>query len=351
MQRSRAHHTGHRLLLATVFFLATAGTTGAQPTPDLGALDTYIAQARTDWRVPGLAVAIVKDGRIVFEKGYGVRHRFDGGAVDPHTLFAIASNTKAFTSAAIAMLVEEGKLDWDTRVVDILPWFQVADPYVTREMRVRDLLSHRSGFGTYSGDLLWYGTSYSAQEVVRRLRYLEPVLGFREGYRYNNLMFIAAGEVIAAASGMPWDAFVRTRILTPLGMTETVTSVTQLAGVANVATPHGEKADTIRPFPWESWDAMSSAGAIISSVHDMAQWLVLQLGQGEAHGVPLFSEAQSRAMWTPHIMNPVSPGTAARWPSTHFVGYGLDANSSCMAAPTTACTRRSSWYPKSRSVS
>ncbi|MDH4044030.1 MAG: serine hydrolase [Gemmatimonadota bacterium] len=314
---------GPRLLLATSLLLATVTSLVAQRAPDLRALDTYIAQARADWRVPGLAVAIVKDGRIVFEKGYGVRHRFDGGTVDAHTLFAIASNTKAFTSAAIALLVEEGKLDWDTRVVEILPWFQVADPYVTREMRVRDLLSHRSGFGTYSGDLLWYGTSYSAEEVVRRLRYLEPALGFREGYRYSNLMFITAGEVIAAASGMRWDAFVRTRILAPLAMTETVTSVAQLAGVTNVATPHGEKADTIRPFPWESWDAMGSAGAIISNVHDMAQWLMLQLGRGEANGVRLFSDTQSRTMWTPHIMSPVSSGTAARWPSTHFIGYGL----------------------------
>lgn len=320
---TRAHRMGPRFLLATSLLLASAGSLGAQRAPDLRALDTYIAQARTDWRVPGLAVAIVKDGRIAFEKGYGVRHRFDGGPVDAHTLFAIASNTKAFTSAAIAMLVEEGTLDWDTRVVEILPWFQVADPYVTREMRVRDLLSHRSGFGTYSGDLLWYGTSYSAEEVVRRLRYLEPALGFREGYRYNNLMFITAGQVIAAASGMPWDTFVRTRILAPLDMTETVTSVAQLAGRTNVATPHGERTDTIRPFPWESWDAMSSAGAIISNVHEMAQWLMLQLGRGEVNGIRLFSDAQSRTMWTPHIMSPVRPGTTARWPSTHFIGYGL----------------------------
>jgi CubicO group peptidase (beta-lactamase class C family) len=323
MYHAFATRVVHRCLLSTTLLLAAVGSLGAQRTPDLHALDTYIAKARADWRVPGLAVAIVKDGQVVFEKGYGIRHRFDGGAVDPHTLFAIASNTKAFTSAAIAMLVEEGRLDWDSRVADILPWFQVSDPYVTREMRVRDLLSHRSGFGTFSGDLLWYGTAYSAEEVVRRLRYLEPALGFREGYRYNNLMFITAGEVIAAVSGMRWDAFVRARILEPLAMTETVTSVAQLAGLPNVATPHGEKADTIRPFPWESWDAMGSAGAIVSNVHEMAQWLALQLGRGEANGVRLFTETQSRTMWTPHITSPVGAGTTERWPSTHFIGYGL----------------------------
>jgi CubicO group peptidase (beta-lactamase class C family) len=310
-------------LSAAVLILAASAPLGAQRTPDLRALDAYVAQARADWRVPGLAVAVVKDGRIVFEKGYGTRHRFEGGAVDEHTLFAIASNTKAFTSAAIAMLVDEGKLRWDTHVTDVLPWFQARDPYVTREMRVRDLLSHRSGFGTFSGDLLWYGTAYPADQVVRRLRHLEPATGFREGYRYNNLMFITAGEVIRAVSGMPWDAFVRTRILEPVGMTATVTSVAQLRGKTNVATPHGVKADTVRPFPWQPWDAMGSAGAIISSAHDMARWLTLQLGRGETGGTRLFSETQSRTMWTPHIMSPVGPGTEQRWPSTHFVGYGL----------------------------
>jgi CubicO group peptidase (beta-lactamase class C family) len=312
-----------RALSAALLVVAAAAPLAAQRTPDLRALDAYIAQARADWQVPGLAVAIVKDGQVVFAKGYGTRHRFEGGAADEHTLFAIASNTKAFTSAAIAMLVDEGKLRWDTRVTDILPWFQTRDPYVTREMRVRDLLSHRSGFGTFSGDLLWYGTTYSAEEVVRRLRHLEPATGFREGYRYNNLMFITAGEVIRAVSGLSWDVFVRTRILEPLGMSATVTSVAQLAGKANVATPHGEKADTIRPFPWEPWDAMGSAGAIVSSAHDMARWLTLQLGRGEVNGQRLFSEAASRVMWTPHIASPVSATSEQRWPSTHFVGYGL----------------------------
>jgi CubicO group peptidase (beta-lactamase class C family) len=311
------------LLHSAVLGLVALQPVQAQGTAELRALDAYIAQARADWRVPGLAVAIVKDGKVVFEKGYGVRHRFEGGAVDEHTVFAIASNTKAFTSAAIAMLVDEGKLGWDTPVADVLPWFALDDPYVTREVRVRDLLSHRSGLGTYSGDLLWYGTRYSAEEVVRRARHLEPAVGFRAGYRYNNLMFIAAGEVIGAVSGMRWDAFVQARILDPLGMTETVTSVARLAGRPNVATPHGAKADTIRPFPWEPWDAMGPAGAIVSSVHDMARWLTLQLGRGEAGGRRLFSEEQSRTMWTPHIMSQVGAGSEERWPSTHFIGYGL----------------------------
>lgn len=295
----------------------------AQRGPDLRRLDAAIAKARADWNVPGLAVAIVKDGQPVFARGYGVRHVTDGGTVDEHTLFAIASNTKAFTAASLAMLVDAGQLRWDTRVTDLLPWFELWNPYVTREMRVRDLLSHRSGLGTFSGDLLWYGTRYTAEEVVRRARHLAPAAGFRERYGYSNLMFIAAGEIVPALTGKPWDSFVRDRILDPLGMTETVTSVAALAGRDNVAQPHAEKAEGVVPVVWYHWDAMGAAGAIISSVHDMAKWLILQLGRGEANAVRVFSEDASRTMWTPHIWIPVGAQSEKRFPTTHFSGYGL----------------------------
>lgn len=310
------------LLLATAACFAWSQA-AAQQRVDLRKLDAYIAQARADWQVPGMAVAIVQDGKVVFERGYGVRHVTDGGPVDAHTLFAIASNTKAFTAASLAMLVDEGTIAWDTPVTDLLPYFQLYDPYVTREMRVRDLLSHRSGLGTYSGDLLWYGTGYSAADVVRRARYLAPARGFREGYGYSNLMFIAAGEIIPAVTGLRWDAFVTARILAPLGMSETVTSVSQLAGHANVATPHAEKDGRVVPVLWYPWDAMGSAGGIISSAHDMARWLILQLGRGAVNGTRLFSEEQSRRMWTPHTPIPVGATTEKRFPSTHFQSYGL----------------------------
>jgi CubicO group peptidase (beta-lactamase class C family) len=190
-------------------------------------------------------------------------------------------------------------------------------------MRIRDLLSHRSGLGTYSGDLLWYGTDYTAEEVVRRTRYVPQAGPFRASYGYSNLMFIAAGEVIAAVSGMPWEDFIRARILDPLGMARTVTSTTDLPQVNNVATPHKNYLDRVEPIEWYNWDAMAAAGGIISSVADMAPWLELQLGNGEAEGVRLFSEASSWEMWTVHTARAVSAASRASTPSTHFRGYGL----------------------------
>jgi CubicO group peptidase (beta-lactamase class C family) len=289
--------------------------------PDLARLDAIIAATQREWPVPGLSVAIVKDGRTVLARGYGVRRLGGREPVDEHTLFAIASNTKAFTSASLAMLVEAGAVAWDDRVRDHLPWFQLHDPYVSREMRVRDLLCHRSGLGTFSGDLLWYGTGYSARGVVERARHLEPVAPFRAAYGYQNLMFIAAGEVIAAAGGKSWGEFVRERILQPLGMDRTVVSVSELAGRENVATPHKNYKGEVLPIEWYSWDAMAAAGGIISSAADMARWLRLQLGRGEVDGRRLFSPESSQEMWTLHTPQ---AAPAAGWRSgTHFRGYGL----------------------------
>ena len=165
-----------------------------QPTADVAALDAYYARARQEWDVPGVAVAVVRDGQVLFEKGYGVRERSRADPVDEHTLFAIASNTKAFTAAALAMLVDLRKVGWDDPVRRHLPWFELRDPVASADVRVRDLLSHRSGLGTFSGDLLWYNTPWSADEVLRRVRYLEPRFPFRAAYGYSNVMFIAAAS-------------------------------------------------------------------------------------------------------------------------------------------------------------
>jgi len=319
--RSRGTWAAVFLLLAVLWGSQTE--IAQAQSPDLGRLDDQIAGVQRDWPVPGLAVVIVKDGRIALMKGYGEREMGTGDPVDENTLFAIASNTKAFTSASLAMLVEEGKLSWDDPVREHLPWFQLYDPYVSEKMRVRDLLSHRSGLGTYSGDLLWYGTGYSAEEVVRRARFLPQAGPFRASYGYSNLMFIAAGEVIAQASGMAWADFVRGRILEPLGMDRTVTSTTDLEGMENVATPHKNWTDRVEPIEWYNWDAMAAAGGIISSVSDLARWLQLQLGHGEARGLTLFSPEASWEMWTVHTPRAVSAGSRASSPTTHFRGYGL----------------------------
>lgn len=317
----RTLHCRFHWLLLPLLLLAVP--TAAQQ-PDLRALDRTIAQAREAWGVPGLAVAIVKDGDVVLAKGYGVRSITEGGAVDENTLFAIASNSKAFTTASLAMLVDDGTLSWDDRVQDWLPWFEMYDPWVSHEMRIQDLLCHRSGLGTYSGDLLWYGTTYDAEEVVRRLRYLEPAGEFRASYGYSNLMFITAGQVLEAAAGEPWADFVQEHILTPLGMDRTVTSTTALAATDNVAIPHGTDAEgVLRPYDWYNWDAMAAAGGIISSVADMTKWIRLQLGHGTVDGRTYFSSSASTTMWTVHNPFRVSSGYRETYPSTHFRGYGL----------------------------
>jgi len=317
-------HPSQRLFVVAVMVLVSI--LNAAPVAlaqDLGKLDTFIAETQRAWPVPGLAVAIVKDGETVLAKGYGVRELGSPDAVDEHTLFAIASNTKAFTAAALAILIEEGKLGWDDPVTDHLPYFRLYDPYVSQEMRIRDLLSHRSGLGTFSGDLLWYGTGYSAEEVVRRARYLPPAGPFRASYGYSNLMFIAAGEVVSAVSGMPWQDFVEERILQPLRMNRTVTSVADLSARDNVATPHKNRMDGVYPLAWYNWDAMAAAGGIISSVSEMAEWMKLRLNHGTLDGLTLFSEGSSWEMWTVHTPMGMSPGARRSQPTTHFRGYGL----------------------------
>lgn len=296
----------------------------AADVPQIVELDKYIAKARRQWQVPGLAVAIVKDGRVVLCKGYGVREQGGSAPVDRRTLFAIASNSKAFTAAALAILVDEGKLRWDDRVRQHLPWFELYDPRVSDDLRVRDLLCHRSGLGTFSGDLLWYGTDYSPREILERARHLAPEGPYRGHYGYSNLMFLAAGEVVAAISGQSWSEFVEQRILRPLEMERTVVSVRDLLSEGNFATPHKTLLDGSRPLPWMNWDNMAAAGGLISSVDDMSQWLRLQLRQGGLEGESrLFSEEASRAMWAAQTPISVSARSSQRFPSTHFRAYGL----------------------------
>lgn len=305
---------------------AAVAATGHAQTVDLAELDRHFAESGDAFRVPGFAVAIVKDNEVVLAKGYGLRDIGETARVDENTLFAIASNTKGFTAAALAVLVDDERIRWDDRVIEYLPYFRLYDPWVTQEMRIYDLLSHRSGLGTFSGDLLWYGTSYDAAGVVRRARHLEPAGEFRADYGYSNLMFIAAGEIIPAATTKSWSEFVRERFFDPLGMTNTVTSTGDLVRYDNVATPHREKDGEIVELEWYNWDAMAAAGGIISSVSDMSRWLRLQLNRGVWDGDTIFSEEAQRRMWTPHISYVVGGESEEIYPTTHFRGYGLGWN-------------------------
>ena len=286
--------------------------------------DAYVRRGLQTLRVPGVAVAVVKDGKLVFAQGYGVRTLGDTGRVDAHTLFQIASNTKAFTTAALAMLVDEGKLAWDDPVTKYLPDFQLYDPYVTREFTLRDLVTHRSGLGLGAGDLLWFHSSYGRAEIIHRIRAAKPASSFRSRYAYDNVLYIAAGEIVPAVTGQSWDDFIKERILTPLGMTESGTGVAFLSSTPDVATPHAVEKGKLQVVPRDSIDNTGPAGGIVSNVSDMAKWLLCRLDSGRYAGGRLFSERQARVMWAGQTILPIGdppPPLAALRPS--FSEYGL----------------------------
>jgi CubicO group peptidase (beta-lactamase class C family) len=310
-----------KLLLFFVLFVFPAFVFAQDYSAKLAEIDAYAQKVQTDWNVPGLAVGIVKDDKVIFAKGYGVRALGKPEKVDENTLFAIASNSKAFTTASLAILVDEGKLKWDDRVSQYLPEFQMYDPYVTRELTVRDLVSHRSGLDTFSGDLLWYETTYSMDEILRRVRFLKPVSSFRSRYGYQNLMFTAAGRIVEKISGKTWSQFVTERILTPLGMTRTTTSVKELKD--NYAMPHNESGGSLRVLHLGNVDGAAPAAGLNSSVREIGNWLRLQLGHGKFEGKQIYSERQAGAMWsavTPLGVNPFPPKDA---PTRLFSAYGL----------------------------
>lgn len=284
-------------------------------------IDDYANAVIATHKGPGMAIAIVKDDKVAFAKGYGVRELGKSEPVDENTVFAIASNTKAFTAASLAILVDEKKLAWDDKVSKYLPGFQMYDPWVTSELTVRDLVSHRVGLDTFSGDLLWYETTYSAPEILNRTRYLKPVSSFRTRYGYQNLMFIAAGQVIEKVSGKPWAAFVKERILQPLGMNRTTTSIRDLT--TNAAWPHNESGGTLRVLPRGNVDGADAAAGLNSSVADLSKWIRLQLGRGKLEGKQIFSEQQSWLMWQPNIMLPISEAASKNNPTRHFNAYGM----------------------------
>lgn len=286
--------------------------------------DGYVVRGLQQLQTPGAAIAVVKNGRVVFAKGYGVRALGDTGRVDAHTLFQIASNTKAFTTAALAILADEGKLSWDDPVTKFLPGFQLYDPYVTREFTVRDLVTHRSGLGLGAGDLLWFHSDYSRGEIAYRIRFAKPATSFRSAYAYDNVLYIVAGEIFPAAGGMSWDDFVTRRILVPLGMTETGTTIASFTTARNRAAPHAVEHGTLQIVPIDSVDNTAPAGGIVSNVTDLAKWLICRLDSGTYAGGRLFSERQAREMWSGQTIMPITdpdPPLAALRPN--FSEYGL----------------------------
>ncbi len=292
----------------------------AQDAP-LQGFDNYVNKALKDWDVPGIAIAIIKDDKVVFARGYGVREIGKPDKVDERTIFAIGSSTKAFTAASIAMLVEEGKIKWDDPATKYLPGFQLYDPITTREMTVRDLLTHRVGLER--GDQLWHATEYDRSEVMRRIRFLKPSSSLRSKFGYQNVMYLAAGQIVPQVAGKTWDDFLRERIFSPLGMKSTSTSISELKNSNDVAAPHSKFDDKVTAIPYRKIDNAGPAGSINSNVVDMAQWVRMQLNNGKFDGKQLISAASIKEMQAPQTIIRLEGIYPRLYPEARFLSYGL----------------------------
>jgi DNA ligase D-like protein (predicted 3'-phosphoesterase) len=298
---------------------APAGVRPARPNPAprLPAERGWSAE----WEIPGLAIAVVRGDSVIFARGYGERTVGTGEPVDEHTLFAIASTTKAMTVAGLGMLVDEGALEWDDPVLRHLPAFQLQDPYVTRHVTLRDLLTHRTGVSR--DDQVWIAAPLDRAEILRRARHLRQADGFRTGYAYNNIMYMTAGEVLAAAAGMEWDDFIASRIFGPLGMTRTTSRFAEVETRSNVTSSHVRVGGRIMAVDRRNYDALGPAGSVFSSAHDMAKWVRLQLNEGVFEGRRLLEAETLREMHRPQVVMAIDSTTERLFPSRNFSAYGL----------------------------
>jgi len=286
-------------------------------------IDSLVALTSKTFDVPGIAVGIIKDGKLIHAKGYGVRSLRTRQKVDENTLFGIASNSKAFTAAALGMLIDEGKLKWDDKVTDYIPEFKMYDPYVTEAFTIRDLLTHRSGLGLGAGDLMMFpdSSNFTRKDIIHNLRYLKPVSSFRTKYDYDNNLYIVAGEVVSRVSGISWEEFIEQRIMKPLGMATSRASINRIPNRDNIVSPHAPVNGKITAIDIEWSETANAAGGIVSNITDLSKWLIMQLDNGLYNGNKrLFSEAVHDDFWSPQtIINVSGPSPY----NTHFAAYGL----------------------------
>ncbi len=312
------------LLIPAACGLLATGATAQTPAP-LQGFDAYVQHVMQQWQVPGLAVAIVKDGKVVLARGYGVRELGKPDKVDGGTLFDIGSNTKAFTAAALGTLVASGKLTWDARVVDYVRPFRLSSPYVTQSITLRDLLTHRSG---YCDPPMWYMSDDS--NVIARLRYQQPNYGFRAEFCYNNMLYLTASRFIPAVTGESWNRYVAQHLFAPLGMHRTVTTEAELEATTDVAMPHGMVDGKVVPIQryWpHNMDIASPVGGINSSADDMSHWMLMLLADGRYDGRTVLDSATVRTMETPQMVIQATTGVGRElrlWsPGSTFYTYGL----------------------------
>ncbi|MBS1951582.1 MAG: Beta-lactamase class C-like and penicillin binding proteins (PBPs) superfamily / DUF3471 domain [Cytophagales bacterium] len=307
-----------------LFLLFSGKLTLSQPLTSKQ-IDDLTTRSMKAFNVPGIAVAVIKDGKVIHSKGYGVRSLNTQQKTDENTLFGIASNSKAFTAASLGILVDEGKINWDDKVRDYIPEFKLYSPFVTEEFTIRDLLTHRSGLGLGAGDLMFFPDSsdFTLKDVIYNLRFLKSTSSFRSKYDYDNNLYIIAGEVVARVSGKSWDEFVEQRIIQPLGMTKTAASFDRLNDQSNVIDGHAPVNGKVRVIARSTIKVGHSAGGINSSIADLSKWVMLHLNHGKYGdnlSKRLFSENVHEEMWSPQTIIPVrNPGTY----NTHFASYGL----------------------------
>ncbi len=306
-----------------VFVLAGFCPEGFSQENPLSSLDEYVRYTMQEWSVPGLALAVVQDDEVVWAKGYGVKRVDTGEMVDADTVFAVASLTKAFTATALGMLVQDGLMTWDDLVQNHLEGFRMFDPVAAGKMTVRDLLAHRSGLGSWHGDLIWYGSRYSRGEILRRLAFLKPEHDFRTAFGYSNLMYLIAGELLSKASGKEYDDFLKERLLDPLNMRRTKVSFAQLEQMDNVAIPHTLQKGKPTVTPYVNIDNIHAAASIISCVKDMANWIRMQLSQGSFEGRQIVKSDIIKATHQSQILIPLNEDRQKLNPWTHFNTYGL----------------------------
>lgn len=305
------------LALSVLHLLFSSFVVAQTPPPNLNGFDGFVEQVMKDWKVPGIAVAIVKDGKVVYAQGYGYRNVKQGLKVTPDTLFAIGSCSKAFTAAALGILVDEQKLEWDKPVRHYLPDLMLSDGYATERIRPRDLVSHQSGLPRH--DLVWYGSPLSRKELVERLRHLEPSAPLHAKYQYNNLMFMTAGVLVERVAGLTWEEFVRQRIFNPLGMKNSNTSVVASQKATDYSLPYGEEKGAVKAIPFRNIDEIGPAGSINSSVNEMTNWLFLQLNKGKFGDKQIISERSLLLTQTPQIV----AGGDLRYDESFYASYAM----------------------------
>ena len=284
--------------------------------------DSWVESSRQDWKIPGMAIGIVKDGKIIYAKGFGERLLGSGQEVDANTTFSIASVSKNMTAAALAILVDEGKVDWDDKITKHIPWFQLKDPWITQEITLRDALTHRVGLGRILGNRLQFMTESPRDSILYQMRYMDLEKPFRSEFIYNNVMYSLAGQIIEHVDGRTWDTFLKERLFAPLEMNSSTTSITQLKKSDNQAYPHQEIEGKVVPIQRRNWDNAGPAGGVNASVNDLNKWMLMQLGvSGSYNGKTIISAEQMNEMHKPQMA--IRPANANSAQASYGFGWNI----------------------------